>query len=41
MMPKTDKLLARGITFAKDGLEATARSLFRAVIAEEPKNQLA
>jgi type II secretory pathway pseudopilin PulG len=40
-MSKTDKLLARGIAFAEDGLEATARSLFRAVIEEEPINQLA
>lgn len=40
-MSKIDKLLERGIAFAKDGLEPAARSLFRAVIEEEPKNQLA
>lgn len=40
-MSKIDKLIERGIAFAEDGLEATARSLFRAVIEEEPKNQLA
>lgn len=40
-MSKTDKLLERGIAFAIEGLEATARSLFRAVIEDEPENQLA
>ena len=40
-MPKTDRLLNRGISFAKTGKEENARSLFLAVINEEPQNQLA
>lgn len=40
-MSKIDRLLARGIVFAKEGRDTTARSLFKVVIEEEPKNQLA
>ena len=40
-MPKSDRLLNRGISFAKTGKGEDARSLLLAVINEESKNQLA
>ena len=40
-MSRIDRLLNRGIKFARSGREEDARSLLRAVIADEPKNRLA